>query len=130
MRKLWMGAMFWAREIPLGGGEAGHGEGREVTPEEERGLGRERVREAEGGASIGSQADPGTIRGDVSYVGEAPENITGRVGPGFGAVSLTEGGDMSTGNSSESGSDTGGPGGSQADGASNTGGVEGDRSEG
>ena len=125
MRKLWMSAMFWAREIPLGGGAPGEGEGREVTPEEERGLGREAVRQMEGGASIGRQADPGTLRGDVSFVGEEPENVTGRVGRTFGAVPLTEGGDTSTGNASESGADTGGPGGSQADGASNTGGVGG-----
>jgi hypothetical protein len=125
MRKLWLHAVVWSSETPLGGGAPGAGEGRRISPEEERGLGRERDREVEGGVDIGGRADPGSIRGDVSYVNEPPENIMGRVGGGGGPVSLTEGGDTSVGPSSEGGSDTGGPGGEQADAASNTGGVGG-----
>ena len=114
----------------MGGGEPGEGmEGRHTT-EETQGKGRPRSREVEGGVDIGGSADPGSIRGNVSYVNEPPDNIIGRVGGGGGPVSLVEGGDTSTGPASEGGSDTGGPGGEQAGGAANTGGTMGDAAEG
>ncbi|MFN3431213.1 MAG: hypothetical protein ACK46X_14825 [Candidatus Sericytochromatia bacterium] len=117
-------------EFPSGGGEPGMSSDNRVTPEDERGLGRERSRSVEGGADIGGIADPGSISGHVSYVNEPPENLIGRVGGGGGVVPLTEGGDMSVGAVSEGGSDTGPSGGAQAGGAANTGGVGGDMAEG
>ena len=124
MRKLWLHAVVWSSDMPSGGGEPGM-EGRATTPEDVRGLKGERDREVAGGADIGGKADPGHISGHVSYVFEGPERVTGMAGGGGGPVSLTEGGDTSVGPSSESGSDTGGPGGEQTDAASNTGGVGG-----
>jgi hypothetical protein len=123
MRKLWQHAVVWSSDMPLGGGAPGEGEGRAVTPDEVKGLGHEPMRQVEGGVNIGGVADPGRIRGNVSYVNEPPENVIGRGGGGGGPVPLTEGGDTSVGPSPEGGSDTGGPGGEQADAASNTGGV-------
>lgn len=122
--------IFWMSEFPTGGGEPGMETDRQITSDDERGLGRERSRGVEGGADIGGVADPGSISGSVSYVNEPPENIIGRVGGGGGAVPLTEGGDTSIGPASEGGSDTGPAGGAQAGGASNTGGVGGDMAEG